>query len=321
MINQSPYSDWVKEKSIGIFSRVADAEGKVHGMSPEDVHFHEVGALDSIIDILGACLCLEMLGYPRVFAGPVVEGHGWVDCAHGRFPVPTAATLEILAARGVPLEQCDEPHELVTPTGAAILAELAESFSPMKNIQPEKIGYGLGTRDNHTRPNVVRAILGSLQEESGHSPAENRKWNTDRINIIETTIDDSLPEWLGEFVSLAMKNGALDVCLTPVTMKKNRPGTQLQLMAPRELTDSLAELIFRNTTAIGLRIRESERYILRRESGSVETEFGKVEVKSAWLGDEKIHTSPEFESAKKISEDRGVPLREIYRAVASTLRD
>ena len=136
IIHDSPLSDWVKEKSVAVFRRVAEAEGKVHGMSPDEVHFHEVGAVDSIIDIIGACIALERLGKPRVLAAPVVEGTGWVNCAHGRFPVPTTATLEILGARGVTVNQCDEPHELVTPTGAAILAEFAESFELMKGVTP-----------------------------------------------------------------------------------------------------------------------------------------------------------------------------------------
>ena len=160
LITDSSLSGWVKEKSIAVFRRVAEAEGKVHGMSPDEVHFHEVGAVDSIVDIVGGCIALELLGKPRVLAAPVTEGTGWVDCAHGRFPVPTAATLEILGARGVTVNQCDEPHELVTPTGAALLAEFAESFELMRGVTPERIGYGLGTRDMHTRPNVLRAVLG-----------------------------------------------------------------------------------------------------------------------------------------------------------------
>ncbi len=163
LITDSSLSDWVKEKSVAVFRRVAEAEGKVHGMPPDEVHFHEVGAVDSIVDIVGGCIALELLDKPRVLAAPVTEGTGWVDCAHGRFPVPTAATLEILGARGVTVNQCDEPHELVTPTGAALLAEFAESFELMRGVKPERIGYGLGTRDMNTRPNVLRAVLGQAE--------------------------------------------------------------------------------------------------------------------------------------------------------------
>ena len=150
----------MKQKSVAVFQRIAEAEGKIHGRPPEQVHFHEVGAVDSIVDVVGACIALEMLGKPRGLASPVIEGVGWVDCAHGRFPVPAPATLAILGARGIGVTQCDEPHELVTPTGAALLAEFVEDFGPMQNLVAEKTGFGLGTRENKTRPNVLRAVLG-----------------------------------------------------------------------------------------------------------------------------------------------------------------
>ena len=160
LISRSRLSNWAKKKSVAVFRRIAEAEGKIHGRPPEAVHFHEVGAVDSIVDIVGGCVALEMLGKPRVFASPVVEGTGWIDCAHGRFPVPAPATLAILGTRGIGITQCDEPHELVTPTGAALLAEFAERFEPMGNLVAEKIGFGLGSRENKTRPNVLRAVLG-----------------------------------------------------------------------------------------------------------------------------------------------------------------
>lgn len=159
MINESQLSAWVKEQAIRVFRRIAVAEGKIHGHPPEHVHFHEVGAVDSIVDIVGACIALEQLNRPRVLAAPVVEGTGWVRCAHGRFPVPTAATLEILGAQGIAVTQCEEPHELVTPTGAALLAEFVERFGPMQNLVARRVGYGIGTRHNQTRPNVLRAVL------------------------------------------------------------------------------------------------------------------------------------------------------------------
>ena len=161
LIARSKLSPWVKRKSIAVFQRIAEAEGKIHGLPPEHVHFHEVGAVDSIVDIVGACIGLEMLGKPRVLASPVIEGVGWIDCAHGRFPVPAPATLAILGARGIGVTQCEEPHELVTPTGAALLAGFAESFGPMQGLVAEKTGFGLGSRENQTRPNVLRAVLGA----------------------------------------------------------------------------------------------------------------------------------------------------------------
>src|SRR5260221_8694646 len=161
LILDSNLSAWVKKKSTGVFERIAVAEGKIHGVPPGKVHFHEVGAVDSIVDIVGGCIALEMLGKPRVLAAPVIEGTGWIDCAHGRFPIPAPATLAILGARGIGVTQGDEPHELVTPTGAALLAEFAESFGPMQNLVAEKIGFGLGSPHNHTRPNALRPLLGT----------------------------------------------------------------------------------------------------------------------------------------------------------------
>lgn len=159
LIATSQLSDWVKKKAVAVFHHIAVAEGKIHGKPPEQVHFHEVGAIDSIVDIVGACIAWEILGQPRVLASPPVDGTGWVRCAHGRFPVPTPATLEMLGARQIPLTQCDEPHELITPTGAALLAEFVERFGPMEGLVANRIGYGLGTRENVSRPNVLRAIL------------------------------------------------------------------------------------------------------------------------------------------------------------------
>ena len=187
MILSSQLSDWVKQRSVSVFKRIAVAEGKIHGHPPEEVHFHEVGAIDSIVDIVGACIALEMLGCPRVLASPVVEGTGWVNCAHGRFPVPTTATLEILGAKGIALTQCEEPHELVTPTGAALLAEFVESFAPMTGLVATRVGYGLGTRDNKTRPNVLRAVLGEVATSAGPTAHD---WETDSIAVLETNLDD-----------------------------------------------------------------------------------------------------------------------------------
>jgi uncharacterized protein (TIGR00299 family) protein len=201
LIRASTLSDWVQEKSIAVFQRIAVAEGKIHGMPPEQVHFHEVGAVDSIVDIVGGCLALELLGKPRVLASAVVEGTGWVRCAHGRMPLPAPATLEILGARGIALTQCEEPRELLTPTGAALLAEFAESFGPMSGLVAERVGYGVGTRDNDTRPNVVRAALGEVAGESNSCSAfsvqsatgaatATHDWDTDTVAVLETNLDD-----------------------------------------------------------------------------------------------------------------------------------
>src|ERR1035441_5005166 len=187
LITASQLSGWVKQKSVAVFQRLATAEGKIHGLPSEQVNFLEVGAVDSIVDIVGACIGLEMLGKPRVLASPVVDGTGWIECAHGRLPIPAPATLAILGARGIPLSQCDEPNELVTPTGAALLAEFVETFGPMREIVAEKIGYGLGTRDNPSRPNALRAILGEPSAESRGSGAGTavHDWETDIIVVLD----------------------------------------------------------------------------------------------------------------------------------------
>lgn len=315
LVAKADYSDWVKTKATSIFQRVADAEGKVHGLPPDKVHFHEVGAVDSIIDIIGACLCLEKLGCPEVHCGPVVEGHGWVDCAHGRFPIPTAATLEILSARGVALDQCEEPNELVTPTGAAIICELAQSFGRMKGISTTQIGYGLGTRDNQTRPNVLRACIG---EKSVDSPEE-KKWNEDEVYVLESNIDDCSPEFLGDFYEKAMELGALDIAISNITMKKNRPGFNLQVITDESKRDLLAEAIFKNTSAIGMRVSKCSRYILKRILDSIETPLGKLEVKKIYLGGKLLQISPEFESAKKLADLHNVSINTIYSLCPSSM--
>ena len=310
LIQQSTVSDWVKEKSIAVFSRVAVAEGKVHGMPAENVHFHEVGAIDSIIDIVGACVCLEALGMPDVHAAEVTEGHGWVDCAHGRFPIPTAATLEILSARGIPISQCEEPHELITPTGAALLAEFSKTFGPMTQLSPEKIGYGLGTRENKTRPNVLRAILGTTTV----SKESQNDWEMDRIMSIEANIDDATGEQLGHVMELAMEKGALDVFATPIQMKKNRPATLLSLLCDQERADEFSEWLLRETTTFGIRRQVWDRRKLQRKFEKVATSHGEITIKLGILNGETVHATPEFESCRAAAASHCVSFAKVYAA-------
>jgi hypothetical protein len=314
LISTSALSDWVKKKSIAVFQRIADAEGKIHGKPPEQVHFHEVGAVDSIVDIVGACIALEMLGKPRVLAAPVVEGVGWIDCAHGRFPIPAPATLAILGARGAAITQCDEPHELVTPTGAALLAELVESFGPMQGLVAEKIGFGLGTRDNKTRPNVLRAVFGEESNVQGLTSKVEHDWETDTITVLETNLDDISAEILGNFVERALAAGALDVFHTPIQMKKNRPGVLLTVLCAETDADKFSEMMLRETSAFGVRCHSAERRKLRREFVTVKTPFGEVTVKLGRLGGKIVQAAPEFESCRKAAEQGGVPLKQIYEA-------
>jgi uncharacterized protein (TIGR00299 family) protein len=326
LISRSKLSAWVKQKSIAVFQHIAEAEGKIHGLPPGEVHFHEVGAVDSIVDIVGAAIALELLGKPRVFASPVVEGTGWIHCAHGRFPVPAPATLAILGARGIGVTQCEEPHELVTPTGAALLAEFVESFGAMENLVAEKIGFGLGTRDNQTRPNVLRAVLSKEVKKTSDiqhptSSIQSRDWETDRVAVLETNLDDCTGEILGSFVETALTAGALDVFHAPIQMKKNRPGVLLTILCAETDADKFCELILRETTAFGVRKTIAERRKLRREFAEVKTAFGKVTVKIGRLGGRVVQAAPEFESAKKLAAQKKVPLKLIYEAVVRAAKD
>jgi hypothetical protein len=322
LISCSKLSAWVKQKSIAVFQRIAVAEGKIHGLPPDKVHFHEVGAVDSIVDIVGAAIALEMLGKPRVFASPVVEGTGWIRCAHGRFPVPAPATLAILGARKIPVSQCEEPHELVTPTGAALLAEFVESFGAMDNLVAEKIGFGLGTRENQTRPNVLRAVLGGVAKAQSPKPKDGGArqsstkldWESDHIAVLETNLDDCPGEILGAFVGTALAAGALDVFHTPIQMKKNRPGVLLTVLCAETDADKFSELVLRETTAFGVRKTLVERRKVRREFTGVKTAFGKVAMKIGRLGGKVVQAAPEFESAKKLAAKAKMPVKQIYEA-------
>jgi len=316
LISRSSLSGWVKEKATAVFHRIAVAEGKIHGVPPEQVHFHEVGAVDSIVDIIGACVGLEMLGKPRVLAGAVVEGMGWINCAHGRFPIPAPATLAILGARGIAVSQCEEPHELVTPNGAALLAELAETFGPMRNLIAEKIGFGLGTRDNRTRPNVLRAVFGSSTADAA---APSHDWETDTVAVLETNLDDINAEILGNFVERALAVGALDVFHTPIQMKKNRPGVLLTVLCAAADADNFSELILRETTSFGVRRHIAERQKLRREFTTVATPHGKVTVKLGRLDGKLVQAAPEYESCRKLAEEKNVPLKQIYAEAIKAL--
>jgi uncharacterized protein (TIGR00299 family) protein len=311
LIVESSLSDWVKEKSLAVFQRIAVAEGRIHGLPPEEVHFHEVGAVDSIVDIVGTAIALELLGKPRVLASPVVEGTGWVKCAHGRFPVPTPATLAILGAQGIALTQCDEPHELITPTGAALIAEFVEEFGPMRDLVARKIGFGLGTRDNQTRPNVVRAVLADAPEKSATPHLD---WETDRIMVLETNLDDISSEILGSVVHNAFARGALDVFHTPIQMKKNRPGVLLTVLCAEAEGDRFCELLLRETTAFGIRRTVAERRKLRRDFVTVKTEYGEVTVKLGRLNGRIVQIAPEFESCRIAAERAQVPIRQVYAA-------
>ncbi len=313
MIARSALSEWVRTKAIAVFQRLAVAEGKIHGKPPESVHFHEVGALDSIVDITGACVALELLGRPLVRAGTVVDGTGFVRCAHGRMPLPAPATLEVFAARGIGVTQCPEPHELITPTGAALLAEFAESFGPLPGFAPTRIGYGLGTRENHTRPNLLRAMLGQDAAPSP-APALAHDWETDEIAVLETNLDDLPGEILGHVMERAFSLGALDVFHTPIQMKKNRPGTVLTILCLAEQADAFTALMLTETSAFGVRRTLASRRKLRRSHRTVETRYGPVEIKEGSLDGHTVQVAPEFESCRLRALATGATVKAVFDA-------
>lgn len=318
LLEESHLSDWVKQHSINIFKRIAEAEGKIHNCPVEEVHFHEVGAVDSIVDIVCACVALEELGKPRVISANVVDGFGFIKCAHGQFPIPAPATLEILTARGIQITQTDEPGELVTPTGAALLAEFAESFGPMTGLSPEKIGYGLGSREGKTRPNVLRAILSRSATDS----PKTYDWETDTVSVIEANLDDINPEILGAFIEKAFALGALDVFYTPIQMKKNRPAVLLTLLCPCSKSDDFSELILTETSSFGVRQYTVNRRKLHRTWITVKTQFGEVRIKQGLLNGKVIQCAPEYEDCQKLAREHNVPVKFVYESAlkACTLR-
>ncbi len=307
LIAGSGLSDFVKKHASSIFQRIAVAEGKIHGGPPEEVQFHEVGALDSIADILCSCAGLEQLNVQKVFVSALYDGTGWIDCAHGRLPIPAPATLEILA--GTPFRQIDEPFEFITPTGAAIAAEFGVSFGPMPHMTVEKVGYGIGSRDLPNRPNVLRAILGEMGETA--------PYETDTITRIETNIDDLSPEIVGAVLGKLLDAGALDAYLTPVQMKKGRPGIHLTVLCEDSLVAAVADLLFAETSSFGIRMDRVQRLKLERKSENVETPFGRVAVKLGLRDGRVVQVAPEFESCRALSEKSGQPLRIIYDAARS----
>ncbi|MGC8744014.1 MAG: nickel pincer cofactor biosynthesis protein LarC [Verrucomicrobiia bacterium] len=309
LIQESNLSDWAKEKAEKIFLRIAEAEAKIHGYSINDVHFHEVGAIDSIVDIVGACVALELLGKPKVISAPVVEGTGFITCAHGRFPLPAPATLEILSSRNIPISQCEEPGEMVTPTGAALIAEFAEDFTLMKSLNAIRIGYGAGSRDGKTRPNLLRAVLcESFQDKAEYD------WETDSVAIVESNLDDINSELLGAFMEKALQSGALDIFYTPIQMKKNRPAIKLSIICPVNKVDELSALVLKETTAFGIRFYETTRRKLRRKFVTVDTQFGKIKVKEGWLNNNLVQVAPEYEDCRSVSMNLNIPLRMVYEA-------
>lgn len=308
MIEGSALSDFVKRRAVSVFRRIAEAEGRAHGMPPDEVHFHEVGALDSIADIVAACAAIEALGVDDVWASEPQEGRGFVECAHGALPVPVPAVVEIL--KGVPFSQTDEPHELITPTGAALFAEFVSRITPWRGLRVERVGYGLGTRELRSRPNVLRAALAAPDSTAEH----------DEVSVLESNLDDCPPEVVGDAMGRLLEAGALDVYAAPVSMKKSRPGVLLGVLCRPEDAARLGEMILRLTTAFGVRETRAWRRVLRREWIEVSTPYGDVSVKVGFLGAERVQAAPEYESCRKAAEASGAPLRAVWEAALAAAR-
>jgi pyridinium-3,5-bisthiocarboxylic acid mononucleotide nickel chelatase len=302
LIDESDLSDFTKKHSLGVFRRLAVAEAKIHGCSIDDVHFHEVGALDSIVDIVLACVGIESLGVAEIHFSQLVDGQGSIHCAHGEYPIPSPATIEILA--GLPLSQIAVPFELITPTGAALVAEFQSSVGTFPAIRPTKTGYGLGSLDLPERANVLRAILAEKIASSG----------PERLVEVQATIDDMTPELLGAAIDKIRETGAAEAFFSPVQMKKSRPGILLTTLCRPDQLAEVQEIILRHTSTFGVRYREVDRLALERTFVSVTTPYGTLAIKLGMLRGEVIQVAPEFEDCRKAAEIAGVPIKTVYDA-------
>jgi pyridinium-3,5-bisthiocarboxylic acid mononucleotide nickel chelatase len=314
MIESSSLSTGVKERSRRIFRRLGEAEARLHSKPIEQVHFHEVGAVDAILDIVGACVALELLGIEELEASPLNVGSGRVAAAHGSLPVPAPATAELL--RGIPIYSSGVEAELVTPTGAAIVSTLASSFGPLPPMSVDRIGYGAGARDLPGQPNLARLFLG----ERTPAAAQRATASAEQVSVIETSVDDMSPEVYGYLAERALEAGALDISCTPIEMKKNRPGLEIRLLSKPEQAEALADLIFAETTTLGLRISTAERRVLERELVTVETPYGSVRVKVGRRNGRVVNAAPEYEDCRRVALERGVPLKEVMQAAQTAFR-
>jgi pyridinium-3,5-bisthiocarboxylic acid mononucleotide nickel chelatase len=312
LIAGSELSDFVKQHATSIFQRIGKAESKIHGASIEEVQFHEVGALDSIVDIVLSCVGFEALQIERIYFSSLVEGQGTFRSSHGEYPLPGPAALEIL--QGIPIRQANIPFELITPTGAAIVAEFHHAVGVLPEMRPAKIGYGLGTRELPGRPNVLRAVLGHL-EASQATPFKAlslAQGDAERIVQLETNIDDLSPEILGAVQDRLFQVGALDVFFTPIQMKKSRPATMLSVLCHRSAVEQIQEIIFAETSTFGIRYQEMDRKTLDRELVEVETSVGQIQIKIGRNGATILQVAPEFESCLAAARLSGHPLKRVY---------
>ncbi len=313
LIDDADLPDPVKEMSRLIFNNLAEAEAAVHGIAVNQVHFHEVGAVDAIIDVVGAAVALNLLKIEDVYSSPLPMGRGEITCGHGKLPLPAPATLELLARRGVPV--CGNPDnlELVTPTGAAILTAIAKEFGPLPDFTLQGVGYGAGSYEL-SRPNFLRLLMGTIIRPADH--------DADDMIQLEANIDDLNPEIYGYLMDKLFACGALDVFFTPVQMKKNRPAVQLTVLAPPHMLNSIRDLIFTETSTLGLRLNRMKKLMKQRDIGRVETRWGVIHIKYCPVssGETILHFAPEYEDCCKIARISGLPLKEVYRMAEHLFR-
>jgi uncharacterized protein (TIGR00299 family) protein len=300
MIDASTLTARQKELAKRIFTRLGEAEAKVHGTEIRKVHFHEVGAIDSIADIVGSAIGLDLLQVDRIVCSPITTGFGAIEIAHGRVGIPAPATAELL--RGIPLAESRVAAELTTPTGAAIVATVVDEFGPLPPMKIETIGYGSGTKDFKEQANLLRLFVGQSEDVL----------HTDQVWVLETNIDDISAEIIAHCTTLVAEAGALDVYTTAIQMKKNRPGVKMTVLCLPHLANKLEKIIFRETSTLGVRRWLASRHKLERQPQSVETKWGPIAGKLAFLGDGTQSFSPEFEACKQVAAQQNVPVKDVY---------
>ncbi|MDQ3636178.1 MAG: nickel pincer cofactor biosynthesis protein LarC [Acidobacteriota bacterium] len=322
IIENSDLSDSVKARSVKIFKNLAKAEAKVHGIELEKVHFHEVGAMDAIIDVIGACVGFEILEIENFVCSKIHVGSGFVQIAHGKYPVPPPAVAELL--NGIPVYSTEITGELITPTGAAIISTVCNEYDEISDFQTDKIGYGAGTREYENFPNALRLMLGVQSPKSKvQSPKSNeqRTTNNEQLTLIETNIDDISAEILGFVMEKAFEIGALDCWFTPIQMKKNRPATMISILCKQDDKEKFAELLYTETSTIGVRIRKVERECLKREIVQVETEFGEIDVKITKYNNRIVNIKPEFEQLRTFAMESKKSLQKVKKIISKNIED
>jgi hypothetical protein len=309
LLGRARLSAWVRERSLEAFERLARAEARIHGVPIERIHFHEVGALDALGDVVGVCAAIESLGVSRVTCSPLPLGRGAVPTAHGAIPLPSPATVELL--RGIPTAPYDVAWETVTPTGAALLATLVHEFGALPALRPLAQGFGAGDDRKGPLPNALRAVLGEAEPELAR----------DEIAVLETHLDDMTPEHLAFLIELLHDEGALDASLAPLVMKKGRPGQLLRVLARTPDAERLARLVLSDSSALGVRMQRVPRLVLRRDASSVDTKYGVIRVKLARAPDGTRAVKPEYEACARAARKHGVAIATVTRAAQRRAED